>query len=118
MRDLVNPIAAALRHGDPVRGSTPGLPTRPPVTNDERRSNRPSTLGSGSVSPLYRRFSSPAENSSDHSSHVPKAFRMAALWNADDRGMTLRYREVEKAAQVRRRDWRRKVAPSATSRGY
>jgi putative ABC transport system substrate-binding protein len=31
---------------------------------------------------------------------VPKAVRMAILWNADDRGMTLRYREVEKAAQV------------------
>ncbi len=31
---------------------------------------------------------------------VPKAVRMAVLWNADDRGMTLRYREVEKAAQV------------------
>lgn len=43
MRDVVIQFAAALRHGDPVRGSTPGLPTRPPVTNDERRSNRPST---------------------------------------------------------------------------
>ena len=32
---------------------------------------------------------------------VPKATRVAVLWNADDRGMTLRYREVEKAAQVR-----------------
>jgi putative ABC transport system substrate-binding protein len=31
---------------------------------------------------------------------VPKAMRMAVLWNADDRGMTLRYREVEKAAQT------------------
>jgi putative ABC transport system substrate-binding protein len=31
---------------------------------------------------------------------VPKAARIAVLWNADDRGMTLRYREVEKAAQV------------------
>jgi putative ABC transport system substrate-binding protein len=31
---------------------------------------------------------------------VPRAARMAVLWNADDRGMTLRYREVEKAAQV------------------
>ena len=30
---------------------------------------------------------------------VPKAARIAVLWNADDRGMTLRYREVEKAAQ-------------------
>jgi putative ABC transport system substrate-binding protein len=29
---------------------------------------------------------------------VPKAARIAVLWNADDRGMTLRYREVEKAA--------------------
>jgi putative tryptophan/tyrosine transport system substrate-binding protein len=31
---------------------------------------------------------------------VPRAVRMAVLWNADDQGMTLRYREVEKAAQV------------------
>jgi len=31
---------------------------------------------------------------------VPKASRIAVLWNADDRGMTLRYREVEKAAQI------------------
>jgi putative ABC transport system substrate-binding protein len=31
---------------------------------------------------------------------VPKAARIAVLWNADDRGMTLRYRNVEKAAQV------------------
>ena len=31
---------------------------------------------------------------------VPRAARIAVLWNADDRGMTLRYREVEKAAQV------------------
>jgi putative ABC transport system substrate-binding protein len=31
---------------------------------------------------------------------VPKAARIAVLWNADDRGMTLRYREVEKAAQM------------------
>src|SRR6266571_5129043 len=31
---------------------------------------------------------------------VPRAVRIAVLWNADDRGMTLRYREVEKAAQV------------------
>ena len=30
---------------------------------------------------------------------VPKAAHIAVLWNADDRGMTLRYREVEKAAQ-------------------
>jgi len=29
---------------------------------------------------------------------VPKASRIAVLWNADDRGMTLRFREVEKAA--------------------
>jgi len=33
---------------------------------------------------------------------VPKASRIAVLWNADDRGMTLRYREVEKAAHVLR----------------
>jgi putative ABC transport system substrate-binding protein len=31
---------------------------------------------------------------------VPKAARIAVLWNADDRGMTLRYRHVEKAAQM------------------
>ena len=31
---------------------------------------------------------------------VPKATRIAVLWNADDRGMTMRYREVEKAAQM------------------
>jgi len=31
---------------------------------------------------------------------IPKATRIAVLWNADDRGMTLRYREVEKAAQA------------------
>jgi ABC transporter substrate binding protein len=30
---------------------------------------------------------------------VPKASRVAVLWNADDRGMTMRFREVEKAAQ-------------------
>jgi len=30
---------------------------------------------------------------------VPKATRIAVLWNADDLGMTMRYREVEKAAQ-------------------
>jgi len=33
---------------------------------------------------------------------VPKASRIAVLWNADDRGMTLRYREVEKAAHTLR----------------
>ena len=32
---------------------------------------------------------------------VPKAAHIAVLWNADDRGMTLRYREVEKAAHTR-----------------
>jgi putative ABC transport system substrate-binding protein len=31
---------------------------------------------------------------------VPRAVRIAVLWNADDRGMTLRYRQVEKAAQT------------------
>jgi putative ABC transport system substrate-binding protein len=31
---------------------------------------------------------------------VPKASRIAVLWNADDLGMTLRYHEVEKAARV------------------
>jgi putative ABC transport system substrate-binding protein len=31
---------------------------------------------------------------------VPKASRVAVLWNADDRSMTLRYREIEKAARV------------------
>jgi putative ABC transport system substrate-binding protein len=33
---------------------------------------------------------------------VPRAVRMAVLWNADERGMTLRYREVEKEAQTLR----------------
>jgi putative ABC transport system substrate-binding protein len=31
---------------------------------------------------------------------VPKAARIAVLWNADDQGMTLRYRQVEKAAHA------------------
>jgi putative ABC transport system substrate-binding protein len=31
---------------------------------------------------------------------VPQAARMAVLWNANDQGMTLRYREIEKAAQI------------------
>ena len=31
---------------------------------------------------------------------VPKASRIAVLWNAADRAMTLRYREVERAARV------------------
>jgi putative ABC transport system substrate-binding protein len=31
---------------------------------------------------------------------VPRAARIAVLWNADDRGMMLRYREVEKAAHT------------------
>lgn len=30
---------------------------------------------------------------------IPKATRIAVLWNADDRGMTLRYQNVEKAAR-------------------
>ena len=33
---------------------------------------------------------------------VPKATRIAVLWNADDRAMTLRYREVERAARILR----------------
>ena len=33
---------------------------------------------------------------------IPKAERIAVLWNADDQGMTLRYRNVEKAAQALR----------------
>ena len=33
---------------------------------------------------------------------IPKAERVAVLWNADDRAMTLRYREIEKAARVLR----------------
>ena len=33
---------------------------------------------------------------------VPKAERIAVLWNADDRGMTMRFQNVEKAAQVLR----------------
>ena len=31
---------------------------------------------------------------------VPTATRVAVLWNADDRGMTLRYQEIERAARV------------------
>ncbi len=31
---------------------------------------------------------------------VPKAARIAILWNANDQGMTLRYREIEKAARI------------------
>jgi putative ABC transport system substrate-binding protein len=31
---------------------------------------------------------------------VPKAARIAVLWNTNDQGMTLRYREIEKAARV------------------
>ena len=31
---------------------------------------------------------------------IPKAARIAVLWNADDRGMTLRYQNVEKAART------------------
>ncbi|HYL80821.1 MAG TPA: ABC transporter substrate-binding protein [Candidatus Acidoferrum sp.] len=31
---------------------------------------------------------------------VPQAGRIAVLWNANDQGMTLRYREIEKAAQI------------------
>ena len=31
---------------------------------------------------------------------VPRAARIAVLWNADDRGMGMRYREVEKAAHA------------------
>jgi putative tryptophan/tyrosine transport system substrate-binding protein len=31
---------------------------------------------------------------------IPKATRIAVLWNADDRGMTLRFQEVEKASQA------------------
>lgn len=30
---------------------------------------------------------------------VPQAARIAVLWNANDEGMTLRYREIEKAAR-------------------
>jgi putative tryptophan/tyrosine transport system substrate-binding protein len=33
---------------------------------------------------------------------VPAAARIAVLWNADDRGMTLRYQQVEKAARALR----------------
>jgi ABC-type uncharacterized transport system substrate-binding protein len=33
---------------------------------------------------------------------VPKASRIAVLWNAEDRAMTLRYREVERAARILR----------------
>jgi len=31
---------------------------------------------------------------------VPQAARIAVLWNANDQGMTLRYREIEKAARI------------------
>lgn len=31
---------------------------------------------------------------------LPKAKRIAVLWNANDQGMTLRYREIEKAARI------------------
>jgi putative ABC transport system substrate-binding protein len=31
---------------------------------------------------------------------VPKAARIAVLWNANDQGMTLRYREIERAARL------------------
>jgi putative ABC transport system substrate-binding protein len=31
---------------------------------------------------------------------VPKAARIAVFWNANDQGMTLRYREIEKAARI------------------
>jgi putative ABC transport system substrate-binding protein len=31
---------------------------------------------------------------------VPRASRIAVLWNADDRAMTLRYQQVEKAASI------------------
>ena len=31
---------------------------------------------------------------------VPKASRIAVIWNANDEGMTLRYREIEKAARI------------------
>jgi putative ABC transport system substrate-binding protein len=31
---------------------------------------------------------------------VPKAARIAVLWNSNDQGMTLRYREIEKAARL------------------
>jgi putative ABC transport system substrate-binding protein len=33
---------------------------------------------------------------------VPRASRIAVLWNADDRAMTLRYRQIEKAASLLR----------------
>lgn len=33
---------------------------------------------------------------------VPKAARIAVLWNAGDRGMTLRYQEIDRAARVLR----------------
>ena len=33
---------------------------------------------------------------------VPKAARIAVLWNSNDQGMTLRYREIEKAARILR----------------
>ena len=33
---------------------------------------------------------------------VPQAAVIAVLWNANDQGMTLRYREIEKAARILR----------------
>jgi putative tryptophan/tyrosine transport system substrate-binding protein len=33
---------------------------------------------------------------------VPRASRIAVLWNADDRAMTFRYREIERAARILR----------------
>jgi putative ABC transport system substrate-binding protein len=33
---------------------------------------------------------------------VPKATRIAVFWNSNDQGMTLRYREIEKAARILR----------------
>lgn len=43
---------------------------------------------------------------------VPKAGVIAILWNADDEGMTLRYREIEKAARILKVD----VQPIAVRR--
>lgn len=44
---------------------------------------------------------------------VPKAAVIAVLWNVNDDGMTLRYREIEKAARILRVD----VQPLAVRRG-
>lgn len=45
---------------------------------------------------------------------VPQAARIAVLWNANDEGMTLRYREIEKAARNLRVECKRSVCAIPT----